>query len=194
MTMQTTIPRKSLRTELEELLGAPYRVTLSGGEVAVTPLKFGDLPELLRCLDAWHSEPPTADGDLHLLELTTGLQAGFLKTLTDADLEALLEASKAVNPTLYREGTGAALARRPSAPGGIETAVALLIESGHTLKAVEGYTLAQIDRLSLAHARLAAERRIDELMITRAAQADSKGFKHAVASLQRSLAKMGGKG
>ena len=192
--MQATIPSKSLRTELEELLGAPYRVTLSGGEVCVTPMRFGDLPELLRCLDAWQREPATADGDLHLLELTTGLEADFLKTLNDADLEALLAASKAVNPTLYREEAGAVLTRRPSAPGGIETAVALLIEAGHTLAAVEGYTLAQIDRLSLAHARLAAERRIDELMIARAAQADSKGFKHAVASLQRSLGKLGGKG
>lgn len=192
--MQATLPPKSLRAELEELLGAPHLVALSVGEVRVTPLKFGDLPELLRCLDAWHSEPPTPEGDLRLLALTTGCEADFLTTLSDADLEALLTASKTVNPSLYREGPGAALARRPSAPGGVDAAVCLLIESGHTLAAVKDYTLAQIERLSLAHARLAAERRIDELMIARAAQADGKGFKHTVASLQREVAKLGGKG
>lgn len=188
--MQATMPRKGLRTELEELLGTPHQVELSVGAVTVTPLKFGDLPELLACLDAQQEESGGAAFS-RLLELSTGLQADFIASLGEEDLIALMAASKAANPSIYREAP--ASARMPSgarAKGGILDSVALLIESGHTLEDIKGYTLSQIECLGLAHARLEAERRINDLCLARAAQADGKGFKNTVARLEQSLKRL----
>lgn len=64
--------------------------------------------------------------------------------------------------------------------------MARLIESGHRLEDLKGYTLAQVNLLLGAHQNLAQMRLHDELIIARAAQATPEGFRSVEASLKES--------
>ena len=191
----------ALSVILNELLGLPLPCHLSTGTVTLHPLTLEQLPDLvtLLCLN----EELMADGDSiedqreiagAVVSLMSGLSPDEIMSLSASDFERLDAACRKANPSLFRTQDGAQQRRRgPTSRNlrSLETSIATLIECGHQIEDVKRYTLAQIERLSLAHARLAAERRINDLAIARAARASEKGYRSVSQSLQQSLMRLG---
>lgn len=127
-----------------------------------------------------------------LLATLCGRPAAWLVTLDDDEFDRLCSAMWHANRVLFDDG--AAGRRGPRGAGrrvSWATAVAQLVEAGHRLADVRGYTLAQVEQLAAAHARLAADRRLDDIAIARAAQADQKSYRRIVAQLEQGRARLG---
>lgn len=190
--------------ELDVLFAAPEHASVGGERVSVRGVRLAELPAFLRLYD---SRPPQPEGAASAPEAEAALVAWqadlidmlgrlcdrpmeWLTGLPDTDLVELFGAMRRANSILFdpvparhgpRNGKGQSWA----------TAAAWLIECGHSLEAVGRYTLAQIELLTAAHARLAADRSLDALSIARAAQADRKGYSQALAALKRARTQLG---
>lgn len=194
---------RSLDQSLKELLGLPWPCHLSTGTVMLNPITLAGLPDLIELLSLSSAMPEDDESiedrlevALALVALMSGLDPADIAALSDSDFAFLEAACRAANPSIFGDAS-LPRARAKGAAGrqglrSIETSVALLVERGHRLEDIKGYTLAQIERLSLAHARLAAEQRINDLVIARAAAASEKGYKATSQSLQQALARLGG--
>ena len=189
--------------ELDDILAAPVWVQAGGERVAVRGVWMCELPAFLRL----HGTQPDAETQARalfdaeaaaaveahagaLLEMLAGLcerTPQWLAGLHEAELQAVFEAMKAASRVLFEGAPRAAGAADPREPAASWAhAVALLVECGHALAAIRHYTVGQVERLLAAHAALAADRRMDDLCLARAAQADAEGFKRAVAEIKRS--------
>lgn len=194
--------------ELDDVLGAPVWVQAGGERLAVRGVWMCELPAFLRL----HERQPDAELQaralfdpeaaqavqahaaalLDLLAQSCGRSAQWLAALDEAELQGVFEAMKAANRALFGERRAAPHASAPGEPAASwARAVALLVECGHALDAVAHYTVGQVERLLAAHAALSADRRLDELCLARAAQADAEGFKRAVAEIKRSRRALG---
>lgn len=189
--------------ELDDVLGAPVWVHAGGERVAVRGVWICELPDFLRLHATQPDEVLLAraafDADaaraldghaMQMLALLAGLcdrTPEWLAALDDADLEKVFAAMKQANRVLF-EGAAAPshVGRDREVAASWARAVALLVECGHALDAVRRYTVGQVERLLAAHAALAADRRLDELCLARAAQADAEGFRRAVAEIKKS--------
>lgn len=201
--MNAPAHERSLDQSLKELLGLPWPCHLSTGTVMLSPITLAGLPDLIELLnlntaisDDGESTDDRLEVALALVALMSGLDPADIAALSDSDFTFLEAACRAANPSIFGDAV-APRARGTGAAGrhglrSIETSVALLVERGHRLEDIKRYTLAQIEQLSLAHARLAAEQRINDLMIARAAAASEKGYKSIAQSLQQALARLGG--
>lgn len=189
--------------ELDDVLGAPVCVHAGGERLAVRGVWMCELPAFLRLhanqpdealqaraaldVDAARAMDGHAMEMLALLAGLCGRSHEWLAALDDADLERVFAAIKQANRVLFDGATEPAHSGRDrEAAASWARAVALLVECGHALDAVRRYTVGQVERLLAAHAALAADRRLDELCLARAAQADAEGFRRAVAEIKRS--------
>lgn len=183
--------------ELDLLFAAPVRVTVGGESVAVRGVVLDELAGFLRLYDDQPDEASTeAEIDawntrmLAMLARLCDRPVQWLDTLAEDQLGTLFAAMRRANAVLF----GPQPARggpRTGRGNSWATVVAQLIECGHTLHTVRGYTLAQIEVLSAAHARIAVDRSLDALGIARAAQATTKGYRQAMADLKQSRARLG---
>lgn len=179
--------------ELADILGLPYDVSLAGGPKSIKPLVLRDVPVFMR----WHARSNFSGSDLSpeeveangwVIRLLVGRSAEWLNSLSDADLAAVLDAAILANATLFKQrdddkpGLAAVLGAAEQQKA-LRVAVAQLVEAGHRLHDIAGYTLRQIDLLSRAHARLAAERQISALVAARAGAGSAKVFKDIVGQL-----------
>lgn len=183
--------------ELDALFAAPVCPTVRGERLQVRGVRLDELPAFLRL----HAARPAASGaeavpawDGEMLELFArlcGRPLEWFASITEDEAETVFAAVQEANRTLFDGGAPRTGARSPAGkPLSWSAAVAQLVECGHTLDAVRGYTLGQVERLLQAHARLHTEQRIDELSIARAAQADRKGFKAAMDALERARSEL----
>ena len=187
--------------ELDALFAAPVRVTIGGEHVAVRGVWLCELPELLRLYAAKPNDDAPEDGAaaqtwlagiVAVLARLSGKTVAWVTALSDDDQEALFAAMWQANSNLFAPASGP----RTSARGkGSEiswaTAAAALVEAGHRAEDVGRYTLAQVEQYMAAHARLAADRRLDALSVARAAQADGKGFKQFMRAIEQARTKLG---
>lgn len=188
--------------ELDALFAAPVLATVGGQCVRVRGVAMGELAQFLRLYERSHAGAEQ-DGAEQLAETAgwlaemqamaatlSGWPLEWIEALDDEGLAQMFDAMGRANRVLFDSG------RPRSGPRNEKTytwatAVAQLVECGHALEAVRGYSVGQVEQLMMAHARLAAERRIDELTIARAAQADTKGFKNAVSALEKARTALG---
>ncbi|ANQ83706.1 hypothetical protein dqs_0630 [Azoarcus olearius] len=194
----------AVANELDLLFAAPECVSVGGERVDVRGVRLSELPRFLRLYDARPALPEGGElppqAEAALAEWQAGLvvmlsnlccrSVDWLSGRTDAELGELFGAMRRANRILFdpaparhgpRNGRGQSWA----------TAAAWLVECGHSLEAVGNYTLAQIEQLTAAHGRLAADRSLDALSIARAAQADRKGYSQALAALKRARTQLG---
>ncbi len=169
---------------LEGLFGEPYPVHLNGVLEWIAPITIDRLLAMRRVRAMLAAEAPRSDdtavrqvADIQLLALASGLAAAKIEALSDDNLARLREEIERINAPVFGHGTAPNGDPSEDAdPADSLTAIAMLVESGHSLAAVRGYTLAQVRLFAQCHARLAAERSINELCIARASQADSKVY------------------
>lgn len=187
--------------QLDALFAAPERVTVAGRTVAVRAVRLGELAGFLRLYAAKPAddapmESPAAvawSADIvAMLSRLCGEPEDWLFALADEELDQLFGAMWQANRILFEPGAGV----RQGPRGAREqiswaTAAALLIEAGHRHDEVERYTLAQIEQYMAAHARLAADRRLEALSIARAAQADQKGYRSVLRAMESARARLG---
>lgn len=178
-------------------------MTVAGKAVAVRGVRLGELAAFLRLYadkpdDELAQDAPAVQawllGVVGMLAQLSGEPESWLLDLTDAELDALFGAMWAANRVLFDDAIGGIGRRGPrTARDQISwaTAAALLVEAGHSHDAVAGYTLTQIEQYVAAHARLAADRRIDALSIARAAQSDGKAYRNILRTLESGRAKLG---
>ena len=191
----------AIADELDALFAAPVRVTVAGRRVAVRGVCLGALAEFLRVYAAKPAEGAADDAPevaawaariLRVLSQLSGEPEPWLAALDDAQLDTLFAAMWQANRVLFEPGAGV----RHGPRGAREhiswaTAAAVLVEAGHHPEDIERYTLAQIEQYMAAHQRLAADRRIEALSIARAAQAETKGFRQFLRSLEQARARLG---
>ena len=116
----------------------------------------------------------------------------WIGALADDDQDALFAAMWQANRILFDPAAGVRTGPRSKADAiSWATAAALLVKAGHRAEDIERYTLAQIEQYMAAHQRLAADRRIEALSIARAAQAETKGFRQFLRSLELARARLG---
>lgn len=187
--------------QLDALFAAPERVTVAGREVAVRAVRLGELAGFLRLYAAKPADDAAMDSPaaaawsadiVTMLARLCGEPADWLFALADEELDQLFAAMWQANRILFEPGAGV----RQGPRGAREqiswaTAAALLIEAGHRHDEVERYTLAQIEQYMAAHARLAADRRLEALSIARAAQADQKGYRNVLRAMESARARLG---
>ena len=185
--------------ELDVLFAAPVPVTAGGEQLYVRGVVLEELPAFLRLYARQQdgdAEPDAAAAAswaadfVRLASTLCGRSAEWVLELGDDDTERLLAAMKRANRILF---DAPALRHGPRNSRGASwaNAVAQLVECGHALEAVRRYTLAQVEMLCAAHARLSADRRIDELTLARGAQADNKGYRRALAALETARKTLG---
>lgn len=185
--------------ELDVLFAAPVPVAAGGEQLYVRGVVLDELPAFLRLYARQPADDAALDaidGDawatdfVALMAPLCDRTPEWLWALPEPDIERVMDATRRANRILF---DAPALRHGPRNSRGASwaNAVAQLVECGHALEAVRRYTLAQIEMLCAAHARLAADRRIDELAIARAAQADMKGYKRALAALEKARATLG---
>lgn len=193
---------------LDALFAAPVRVTVAGEVVRVRGVVLDELADFLRLYDRAPGNAGGAEADgeagtedpdavrdwaadlLAMLARLCDRPLDWLQQRADDELEALFAAMRRANAVLF-EPQPARHGPRGNRGHSWATAAAWLVECGHSLHQVRGYTLGQIEQLTAAHARLAADRRIDELSIARAAQAPQKGYRAALKSLEKARAQLG---
>ncbi len=188
--------------ELDALFAAPVLATVGGQCVHVRGVAMGELAQFLRLYERSQAgaEPDSAEEEADAAAWLAEMQAmaaalsgwplEWVEALDDEGLAQMFDAMGRANRVLFDTGRPRSGPRSATAHTWA-TAGAHLVECGHALEALRGYTVGQVEQLMMAHARLAAERRIDELTIARAAQADTKGFKNAVAALEKARTAMG---
>lgn len=196
----------AIADELDALFAAPVRVAVAGKQVEVRGVRLSELGGLLRLYadkpdDALSLDAPAVQSWLGrivaMLSRLSGEPESWLRELPDDDLELLFRAMWEANRVLFDDaidGISRAARRGPrTARDQISwaTAAAALVEAGHGHDAVAGYTLTQIEQYIAAHARLAADRRIDALSIARAARADGKSYRNVLRALEIARAKLG---
>lgn len=190
----------TLHEDLAALFGATYEVQLSSETIHIKPLVLRDLPLFMQ----WYSRADFSGGEIgaeaveanaRVLEMLTGFDMGWLNGLPDEDLRKVLEYSTAANPTLFKKGGGEEGAASMSL--GVKeqqkalcVSVAQLVEAGHLLGDIQGYTLQQLEILSRAHARLAAERQISLLVAARGGHVEAKSFQQIIGQLKRDIASL----
>lgn len=181
-----------------DLFGAAFEVRLSRETVLVKPLVMRDLPAFLR----WYEKcdfsaerdlvSGEAEANIRVLEMLSGQPFEWINSLEQDDLCTLVKAVVALNKALFEksDATRGASLQQVQSDGGkaLQLAVAQLVEAGHRLQDVQGYTLDQVDILCRAHARLAADRQINALVASRGGQVDAESFKKIVAELNKSVA------
>lgn len=191
----------AIADELDALFAAPVRVTVGGRQVAVRGVWLGELAEFLRIYADKPAEGTPDDAPevaawaariLCVLSRLSGEDQAWVAGLPEAELDALFGAMWQANRVLFEAGAGV----RHGPRGAREhiswaTAAAVLIEAGHRPEDIERYSLAQVEQYMAAHARLAADRRVEALSIARAAQADAKGFRQFLRSLELARARLG---
>lgn len=192
---------EQVAAQLDALFAAPVRITVAGQAVAVRGVWLGELPEFLRLYaakpaDGTPDHAPAAlawlDGIVGVLARLSGMSPHWIGALADDDQDALFAAMWQANRILFDPAAGVRTGPRSKADAiSWATAAALLVEAGHRAEDIERYTLAQIEQYSAAHARLAADRRLEALSIARGAQADAKGFKQFMRALEQTRAKLG---
>ncbi len=191
----------AIADELDALFAAPVRVTVGGRQVAVRGVWLGELAEFLRIYADKPAEGTPDDAPevaawaariLSVLSRLSGEDETWVAGLPEAQLDALFGAMWQANRVLFEPGAGV----RHGPRGAREhiswaTAAAVLIEAGHRPEDIARYSLAQVEQYMAAHARLAADRRVEALSIARAAQADGKGFRQFLRSLELARARLG---
>lgn len=176
--------------ELDALFAAPVCVTVRGEPLEVRGVRLEELPQVLRIAHAPDGTPLADAGMLELFGRLCGRPVEWLATLGEADADTLFAAVQSANRALYQVGEAAPRVAAGGRQAGWSAAVARLVECGHPLAAIRKYTLDQVDRLLQAHACNAADARLDDLSIARAAQADRQGYKRVVEALQRARASL----
>lgn len=196
--MNASNPPSDVAQVIDEMFGAPHVAQLTIGPVSIAPVTLGELPALLALLS--HQErqdsgsPEEQEACARVMEFVSRQSRAFIATLSPEDQVTLLDVAYQANPTLFRKPSPGGRTRRgssSSAANGLQESIALLLECGHSLAAIAGYTLAQIERLTLLHSRLAAERNINSLVVARAAQAETNGYKNFAAALKRARTMLG---
>lgn len=181
-----------------ELFGAAFEVRLSRETLLIKPLVMRDLPAFLR----WYEQcdfsaerdlvAGAAEANIRVLEMLSGRPFDWINQLGEEDLCHLVQAVISINKALFAKSEaprGASLQQVQSDGGkALQLAVAQLVEAGHLLQDIQGYTLDQVDILCRAHARLAADRQINALVASRGGQVDGESFKRIVAELNKSVA------
>lgn len=181
-----------------ELFGAAFEVRLSRETVLIKPLVMRDLPAFLR----WYEKcdfsaerdlvADAAEANIRVLEMLSGRPFEWFDELGEEDARLLVQAVLALNKALFEKSDaprGASLQQAQSDGGkALQLAVAQLVEAGHRLEDIQGYTLDQVDILCRAHARLAADRQVNALVASRGGQVDAESFKRIVAELNKSVA------
>ncbi len=185
--------------ELDLLFATPEHLTIGGRAVVVRGVTMAELPAFLRLyarMPADGADPESAEfvvwtADLcELLAQLSEQDIGWVNGLSEDAIGELFGAMRRANRILFES---APLRRGPRSRRKLSwaTAVAGLVESGHSLDAIRGYTLAQVEQLTAAHARISADRAIDALSIARAAQADNKGYRRALQSIEKARTELG---
>lgn len=198
----------AIADELDALFAAPVRVTVGGKPVAiggrlveVRGVRLGELAEFLRLYADKPADGVADDAPevaawnarvLRVLSQLSGEPEAWLAALDDEQLDALFAAMWQANRVLFEPGAGV----RKGPRGAREqiswtTAAALLVEAGHRHDDVERYTLVQIEQYMAAHARLAADRRLEALSLARAAQADQKGYRNVLRAMESARERLG---
>lgn len=190
----------AIAAQLDALFAAPVRVAVGGKRVAVRGVWLGELADFLRLSarkpaeGAAHDAPEVIDWMAEIVQVLArlcGETVEWVTALDDASLDALFAAMWEANRVLFEPGAGARTGPRGGASISWATAAAVLIEAGHRPEDIERYTLVQIEQYMAAHARLAADRRLEALSIARASQADQKGYRSFLRTLEASRAKLG---
>lgn len=198
----------AIADELDALFAAPVRVTVGGKPVAiggrpveVRGVRLGELAEFLRLYADKPADGVADDAPevaawnarvLRVLSQLSGEPEAWLAALDDEQLDALFAAMWQANRVLFDPGAGVRHGPRGARDHiSWATAAAALIEAGHRHEDVARYTLLQIEQYMAAHARLAADRRVDALSIARAARAEAKGFRQFLRSLEQARARLG---
>ena len=191
----------AIAAQLDALFAAPERVTVAGRRVAVRGVWLGELAEFMRLYAAKPADDAAMDSPaaaawsadiVAMLSRLSGEPEDWLFALADEELDQLFGAMWQANRILFEPGAGV----RQGPRGAREqfswaTAAALLIEAGHRHDQIERYTLAQIEQYRAAHVRLAADRRLEALSLARAAQADQKGYRNVLRTLEQARARLG---
>lgn len=179
--------------ELVELFAQYLQTEIAGEQVLVRALELREIVAL------WSNDGLVSDTDNPAAELVVGsrllalsvMKPGrdWIESLGDDDLAKLFDLVNRANRALFAPPPPTHAepgARQPT----WSDAIAQLVEAGHSLAAIERYTMNQIDLLAAAHARLAIERKLDEVTLARAAQADKKGFREVLSGLKKALARL----
>lgn len=181
---------EAVADELDAIFAAPVQVTVRGERVMARGVRLDELPAFLRLYARQQvagalEETAGWEEMLALFAKLCDRPVEWLVALEEGELGRIFAAVEAANSGLIGAGgLRAGLQAGGGKPLPWAVAVAQLVERGHALEAVRGYTLGQVERLLQAHARLSADTRLDELTLARAAQADRKGFKGAVEALE----------
>ncbi|WP_157659258.1 hypothetical protein, partial [Thauera butanivorans] len=184
--------------EILALFGAGVDVQLTHEMIRIKPLTMRDLPVFMQ----WYSRsdfsgegevlPDVAHANARVIEMLTGRSLGWLDALAEDEFRGVVKAAIEANPTLFervqsavpRDLRGADIAAQGNA---IQLSIARLVEAGHSLQDIQGYTLQQVDILCRAHARLAEERQINALVASRGGQVDAASFRRLIDQLKRDL-------
>lgn len=175
--------------DIAAVLGLPVFVTVAGEPVRVSGVLFAELPQLID--EAAGVEAAGGESTLFMRVLNRSVQrsADWWAGLAEADFEALMEAFHRVNAPLF-DGAPRTISTEKTEPSSWIDVVARLVQAGHSIAAIKGYTLLQMDALSKAYDRIEADRAVDALSIGRAAQADDKSYKKVLADMRRVRAKL----
>lgn len=187
--------------QLAALFGARHQVCLSVGTIEIEPMTLRRFPTFMQ----WYARadfsgeeigPEAEEANARVFEMLTGCSHDWLSALPEDDLKQVVMHVFEANPTLFKKNGAEG---GPASIGGIDVreqekalcvAVAQLIEAGHRLRDIEGYTLHQFEILSRAHARLAAERQINSLVAARGGQVEVKSFQQIIGQLQKDIASL----
>lgn len=190
--------------ELCDVLGMPRVVRIEGVSYEILPITVEELPEFRRNMATVQAASVTPDdleakrlGDnasCRVIELVTRQSFDVFESLPVSVRDALLDAGYRANWVLFGNGRlhgEVSQKGRSTGSDEIDVALAVLVEAGHGLDAIKGYTLSQVAVLSRAHAQLAAERQISAMVAARSGQVKSEDFKRMVSDLQRTAVARG---
>lgn len=174
--------------DVAAVLGLPAMVMVAGEAVRVSGVLFADLPQLAEEAAAAGATGGEDTLFLSVLNRSVKRSPDWWAGLAEAEFDAVMEAFYRVNSPLFETA-------QPAAAGRAETAswvdvVARLVQAGHSIAAIKGYTLLQMDVLSKALDRVDADQALDALSIARTAQADDKSYRKVLADMRRVRAKL----
>lgn len=187
--------------ELYEIFGGLHEVLIDGEAVFIKPLTLGNLPAFLAAYSRSDIPDNAEEADvvpgasIRAIEILTGRDSEWLQSLSEQSMERVMRTVVDANPTLFGAEEPGRLMHIPRGrieenSRALQLSIAQLVEAGHSLSCIQGYTLKQVDVLCRAHARLAAERQINAMVAARAGQAVDRDFKEVVGSLKAHIDKL----